>query len=99
MGYLKKAFVIKVKFQIQLSKIEKQLNVLKRTFDELFIYQKKMLMNKILMLLCSLLLGSISFAQTKQQYNSELIRNFAVTHFSKHVINQKLTTLYQLALA
>ena len=41
----------------------------------------------------------LTFAQTKQQYNSELIREFAVTHFSKHVINQKLTTLYQLALA
>lgn len=41
----------------------------------------------------------LTFAQTKQQYNSELIREFAVTHFSKQVINQKLTTLYQLALA
>jgi glycosyltransferase involved in cell wall biosynthesis len=41
----------------------------------------------------------LTFAQTKQQYNPTLIREFAVTHFSKHVINQKLTTLYQLALA
>ena len=55
-----------MKFKIPLSKIEKRLNVLRRIFDELFIYQKKMLMNKIVMLLCSLLLGSISFAQTKQ---------------------------------
>ena len=55
-----------MKFKIPLSKIEKRLNVLRRIFDELFIYQKKMRMNKIVMLLCSLLLGSISFAQTKQ---------------------------------
>ncbi len=41
----------------------------------------------------------LTFAQTKHQYNSALIREFAVTHFSKQVINQKLTTLYQLALA
>jgi glycosyltransferase involved in cell wall biosynthesis len=41
----------------------------------------------------------LTFAQTKQQYNSALIREFAVTHYSKQVINQKLTTLYQLALA
>lgn len=41
----------------------------------------------------------LTFAQTKQQYNPALIREFAVTHFNKHVINQKLTTLYQLALA
>jgi glycosyltransferase involved in cell wall biosynthesis len=41
----------------------------------------------------------LTFAQTKQHYNTALIRDFAVTHFSKQVINQKLTTLYQLALA
>jgi len=41
----------------------------------------------------------LTFAQTKQHYNPALIREFAVTHFSKQVINQKLTTLYQLALA
>ena len=41
----------------------------------------------------------LTFAQTKQQYNAALIREFAVTNFSKQVINQKLTTLYQLALA
>lgn len=41
----------------------------------------------------------LTFARTKQQYNTALIRDFAVTHFSKQVINQKLTTLYQLALA
>ncbi len=41
----------------------------------------------------------LTFAQTKQQYNAALIREFAVTHFSKQVINHKLTNLYQLALA
>lgn len=41
----------------------------------------------------------LTFAQTKQNYNSEIIRTFAVTHFSKQVINKKLTALYQLALA
>ena len=41
----------------------------------------------------------LTFTQTKQQYNPELIRKFAVTHFSKQVISQKLTTLYQSALA
>ena len=41
----------------------------------------------------------LTFAQTKQNYNAEFIRNFAVTHYTKQVINQKLTTLYQLALA
>lgn len=41
----------------------------------------------------------LTFAQTKQNYNVEFIRNFAVTKYTKQVINQKLTTLYQLALA
>ena len=41
----------------------------------------------------------LTFAQTKHHYNSKLIREFAVMHFSKQVINRKLTTLYQLALA
>ena len=41
----------------------------------------------------------LTFAQTKHHYNSELIRKFAVTHFSKQIINQKLTALYQSALA
>ena len=39
----------------------------------------------------------LKFAQTKQNYNSALIREFAVTHFSKQLINQKFTGLYQLA--
>ena len=41
----------------------------------------------------------LTFTQTKQHYNSELIREFAVTHFSKQVISQKLTVLYQSAFA